>query len=272
MQVFDGGIADVVEVVGQNLRRESHGNSLSSLSQQQREFSRQRDGLLVAAVVGELPFGGLRIEHHVERKLRQACLDVSRGSGAVAREDVSPVSLRVDEQVFLSHLHQGVADGGIAVGVELHGVAHDVGHLVVASVIHALHGVQDASLHGLQSVLDMGHGTLQDHVGGIVEKPILVHAAQMVHGSCIKTVHGLIVGVFFGCGNIFCFVVHDCKIMSAKIIKIRETSKFYFSAMRIFSNNFRICVPWLARNPAIGNRARNTRFWGRFCKSLTIKG
>ena len=122
--------------------------------------------------------------------------------GAAAR-DVAPVALRVHQQVFLAQLHQGVADGGIAVGVELHGVAHDVGHLVVASVVHALHRVQDAALHRLQAVLDVGHGTLQNDIRGVVEEPVLIHAAQMVHGSRIKTVHGLIVGVAFGAATFF---------------------------------------------------------------------
>ena len=83
-------------------------------------------------------------------------------------------------------------------GVELHGVAHDVGHLVVAAVVHALHRVQDASLNGLQSVLDMGHGALQYHVGGVVEEPVLVHAAEVMHDRSVETVHRPIVGVFVG--------------------------------------------------------------------------
>lgn len=80
-------------------------------------------------------------------------------------------------------------------GMELHGVTHDVGHLVVSSVVHALHAVEDASLHGFQAVLDVGYGAFQDHVRRIVQEPVLVHAAQMVDGSGVETVHGLIVGV-----------------------------------------------------------------------------
>ena len=36
-----------------------------------------------------------------------------------------------------------------------------------------------ASLDWLQSVFDMGNGALQDNVGGIVEKPVLVHAGKL---------------------------------------------------------------------------------------------
>ena len=197
MQVFDGRIADVVEVVGQNLRRESNGNSFGSLCQKQGEFGGKCDRLLVAAVVGKLPFGSLGVENHVEGELRKPCLNVSGRCGTVARKDISPVSLRVDKQVFLSHLYEGVTDGSVAVRVELHCMAHDIGHLVIAPVVHTLHGVQDTALNGLQTVFDMGNGTLQDYVGSVIQEPILIHAAEMVYDSGIKSVHGFIVGMGF---------------------------------------------------------------------------
>ena len=116
----------------------------------------------------------------------------------------------VDEQFLLPQLHQRVANGGVAVGVELHGVSHDVGHLVVASVVQPLHGVQDASLHGFQPVVDVGHGALQDDVGGIVQKPVLVHAAQLVSYAFVPRVGGVVVGVFVACYvDVLRFVAHS---------------------------------------------------------------
>ena len=97
----------------------------------------------------------------------------------------------------MTQLHQGVADGGVAVRVELHGVAHNVCHLVIPPVVHALHRVHDAALHGLEAVLNVGYGTLQDYVRGVVQKPVLVHSAQVVHHCCVKSVHRFIVGVAF---------------------------------------------------------------------------
>ncbi len=94
-------------------------------------------------------------------------------------------------------LYKGVADRGVAVRVELHGVSHDVRHLIISAVVHALHRVEDASLHGLQAVLQVGNGSVENAVAGIVEEPVLIHAAQMVHGGSIEAVHGLIVGVAF---------------------------------------------------------------------------
>ena len=160
MQVRDGRLAELVEVVRQDLRRETHGNALSALCQQQRELHGQADGLLIAAVVGEFPLRRLGVEDHVEGELRQARLDVTAGGGIVACEDVAPVALAVDEQLLLPQLHQGILDAGVAVGVELHRVTHDVCDLVEAPVVHALHRVQDTPLHRLKAVADMRHGTL----------------------------------------------------------------------------------------------------------------
>ena len=76
-------------------------------------------------------------------------------------------------------------------------MSHNVRHLVVSAVIHALHGVENASLHGFESVLDVGDGTLQDYIRSIVEEPVLVHSAEVMHSGGVESVHRLIVGVLF---------------------------------------------------------------------------
>ena len=64
-------------------------------------------------------------------------------------------------------------------GVELHGMSHDVGHLIVASVVEQLHRVEYASLHGFESVTQVGNGALEDYVRGVVQKPVLVHTRKL---------------------------------------------------------------------------------------------
>ena len=150
--------------MGQYLAAQAHGDAFGSLGQEQRELDGQGYGLLVAAVVRQLPFRCLGIEDDVECKLRQACLDVTAGCGVVAREYVTPVALAVDEQVLLSQLHQCILNAGVAVGMELHGVAHYVGNLVETPVVHALHRVHDAALNGLESVAYVWHCAFQDYV------------------------------------------------------------------------------------------------------------
>ena len=64
--------------------------------------------------------------------------------------------------------------------VILHGITDDIGHLIETAVIEGLHRVKYAALHGLEAVLYMRHGTLEYHVGGVLEEPASVHTAQMV--------------------------------------------------------------------------------------------
>ena len=63
------GYAQLVEVVRQDLGRQADGNAFHALHQQQGELDGQGDRLAIAAVVGQLPLGGLGVEHHVEGKL-----------------------------------------------------------------------------------------------------------------------------------------------------------------------------------------------------------
>ena len=64
-QITDGGLAQLHEVMWQNLRRQADSDAFGSLCQQQRELHGKGNRLLVPAVVGELPLGGLRIENGV---------------------------------------------------------------------------------------------------------------------------------------------------------------------------------------------------------------
>ena len=57
--------------------------------------------------------------------------------------------------------------------------------------------MQDTALHGFQTVAQMGHGALEDYVRGVIQEPVLIHAAEVVYGCGVEAVHGLIVGVTF---------------------------------------------------------------------------
>ena len=163
-QIFHGSLTDFAQIVGQYFARQTYGDAFGALRQQQRELHRQGDRLFVAAVVGELPLRCLGVEHHVERELRQTGLDITSGGSVVAGEDVAPVTLTVNQQILLPQLHQCVFDAGVTMRMKLHRVSHDVGHFVVAAVVHSLHRMENASLHGLESVLEMRYRTLQYHV------------------------------------------------------------------------------------------------------------
>ena len=121
-------------------------------------------------------------------------------------------------------------------GVELHGVTHDVGHLVVAAVVHAFHRMENTSLYGFQAILDVGNGTFQDDIRGIVEKPVLIHAAEVVDHRGIKAVYRLVVGMGLGRGVVdgswlgqfflqivYCFVAHGADlVISSRLIHLQR--------------------------------------------------
>ena len=186
-KVCDTCVNQLVEVMRQDLGRQTYGNTVGALRQQQRELDRKCHGLLVAAIVGAHPLRGLAVEDNLQGKLRQPSLDISARGSLVAREYVAPVTLTIYQQVLLSELHQRILDRGVTVRVVLHGLSHNIGDLVVAAVVAALHGVQDAALHGLQAILQMGYGTLQNHIRRVVQEPVLVHARQFVYVAAVLT-------------------------------------------------------------------------------------
>ena len=188
-----------------DLARQSHSDTLRPLRQEEGEFHGEGNRLLVSSVVGQFPLRSFRIEHHVEGKFGETCLDVTCSGRVIAGEDVSPVALAVDKEVLLPHLHKRVLDGGVAMRVELHGMSHDVGHLVVLAVVHPLHGMEDTSLHGLQSVHDMRDSPLENDIRGIVEKPLLVHAREVVSD---------------GVGHLRRVVVRLRRLMVARVIRL----------------------------------------------------
>ena len=155
-------------------------DSLSTLSKQKRETDRKLSRLLVASVVGCHPVGDLRIEDDFLGEFAKAGLDVTGSGVAVTGEDVSPVSLTVDQEAFLSELHEGTQDGSVTVRVVLHRLSDDVRHLGVASVIHPVHRVEHAPLHRFESVNDVRHSPLQNDIRGIVQKPVSEHSRKFV--------------------------------------------------------------------------------------------
>jgi hypothetical protein len=164
LEVIDRRAAEVVEIVRQDLGREADPRCVGALEQHDRELRRQRDGLLVAAVVAELPGGGLRVEEHVPWRNWSGAPRCTRRGGIVAGEKVAVVPLRLDEPPALADGHKRGADGGVAVRVELHRGTDDIGDLVEPAVSHVPEGVEDAALDGLQAVVNVRDGTVEDDV------------------------------------------------------------------------------------------------------------
>ena len=71
--------------------------------------------------------------------------------------------------------------------VELHGMTNYVRNLIVLAVVHPLHGMHDATLHRLEAISNVRHGTFQDYIRSIVEEPVLIHLVQMVRNTVVRS-------------------------------------------------------------------------------------
>lgn len=202
----DAGVAEFDEVVRENAAGEADCDALDALGEEKGEFDGERDGLLITSVIRSGPVGDFWAEGDVESELGEAGFDVAGGGGVVAREDVAPVALGIDEEFFLSELDHGVADGGVTMGVIFHGIADDVGDLVVAAVFEFVHGMEDATLDGFEAVIDVGDGAFEDDVGSVVEKPVAIEIVDgadfdgsgIFEDGFVRCAAGFGLGSFFG--------------------------------------------------------------------------
>ena len=171
-------IDDLAEIVRRDVRRHADGNAAGAVHQEVREPRRQDDRLLLATVVIVLEVDGFlvdvgeqRLRHLVETRLGVAH---GRRRIAVDRAEIAlPLDERRAQRPVLRHADQGVVDRGIAVRMVLtHHLTHDTGRLAVRSVegqAHAVHRVEDAPVHRLQSVAHIGKRTADDHAHGVIE-------------------------------------------------------------------------------------------------------
>ena len=81
-------------------------------------------------------------------------------------------------------------------GVILHRLADDVRHFVVLAVIHRLHRMKNTALNRLQTVLNRRDGSLKNDIRGIVQKPVLVHARQVIFDSVAEVSHEGLIDAF----------------------------------------------------------------------------
>ena len=83
------------------------------MCKQQRKFHRQRNRFILPAIIAQLPFRGLGVKSHFQGKFAQSRLYIPGCRGIIARPHIPPVPLGLDEQIFLSHIHEGFADARI---------------------------------------------------------------------------------------------------------------------------------------------------------------
>ena len=151
---------------------------LRAVDQQVREAGRQDLGLVLGVVVIGLEIDGVLVEI-VEQRVgdaRQPRLGVAIGRRRVAvhRAEIAlPVDQRQAHREILRHAHHRVVDRELAVRmVFADHVADDARRFAVAAVplvaVH-LHRVEDAAMHRLQPVADIGQRARHDHAHRVIE-------------------------------------------------------------------------------------------------------
>ena len=169
---------EFAQVVGRDARGHADGDAFGAVGQQVGEAGGQDGGFLVAAVVVVLEIDAFFVDvaDHFHGQGRHLALGVTGGCGAQVAGGAE-VTLAGDEGVAqrpgLHEAREGVVDRGVAVGVVVtHDLADDAGGLgergggAVSAVVH---GVQDATVDGLEAVAHVGQGASDDDAHRVVE-------------------------------------------------------------------------------------------------------
>ena len=174
----DGGVDDLGQIVRRDVRRHADGDSVRAINEQVRNARGQHDGLDrgVVEVLDEVDRVFVDVRHHLFGNRHQAALGVPvrRRRIAIDRAEVAlPVDQRIPHAPRLRQTHQRVVHGAVTVRVILlQTFADDTGALHVLAVVehaHVLHRVQNAAMHRLQSVANVGQRAADDDRHRVVE-------------------------------------------------------------------------------------------------------
>ena len=194
VEQLDEGRAHLVEVVRRDVRGHAHGDARRAVHQQVRDAGGQHHRLLLRAVVAGPEMDGLLLdlEEHFVRQPRQPAFGVAHGRGRVAveRPEVAgAVDQRIAQREGLRHPHERLVDRRVAVGVVVaHHVAHDLGALAVlrgSRQVLLPHRVENAALHGLQSVTHVRQRARRDHRQRVIQVSRLCGLVQRDRGRSI---------------------------------------------------------------------------------------
>ena len=190
----DRGVDDFRQIVRRNLGGHADGDAVRAVDQQVRNLGRQ-DGRLLRGLIevgNEVHRVLLDVGQEFFRQARQPALRVPVGRRRVAvhRTEVPlPVDQGIAHVKVLRHAHQRVIERRVAVRVILlDHLAHHRRALHVALVRGVplfVHGVEDAAMHGLQAVADLGQRPPDDHAHRVVEIR-LPHLVFDVDGNLLR--------------------------------------------------------------------------------------
>ncbi len=182
VEQFEQRRAHLAEMMRRDAGGHADGDARGPVDQQVRQPRGQHDGLRLRAIVTGPEGDGVLVDllQHLVGDARQAALGVPHGRGGVTveRAEVArAVNQRIAQREGLRHAHERVVDRRVAVRmVAPHHVAHDFGalaELLVGGQVLLPHREEDAALHGLEAVADIGQGARRDHRQRVVEVLLL---------------------------------------------------------------------------------------------------
>ena len=171
-----GGGAQLGQVERADVAGHAHRDAQRVVGQDGGEGDRQQGGLGGGAVVVGHKVHRLLVdvpEQLLADRLQPGLGVAGGGAGHIPAVRLAKVALAVHighQQALVAPAHpdHGVVDGGVAVGVQVHGGAHDVGGLGPRPLqqAHAVHGVQQLAVGRLEAV-DLGQGPADDDAHGV---------------------------------------------------------------------------------------------------------
>ena len=155
-------VAELFEVEGADVRRHTDGDAQRIVRQNRREGDGQQRRFGRRAVIVGHKVDGVLVdvtEQLVADGFELGLGVTGGGIGHIAAVRLAEVTLGVDKRyeqalVGASHTHHRVIDGGVAVGVQVHRAADDVGTLgaVALQQPHLVHRVEQLAVGGLEAV------------------------------------------------------------------------------------------------------------------------
>ena len=189
----DAGVDDLAEIVRRDIGRHADCDAAGAVDQQVRELGRQNRRFLLGSVVVRNEIDGVLVDvaEHLQRRLGQARFGISVGGRriAVERAEIAlPVDQRHAHGEFLRHPDHRVVNRLVAVRmIFTDHVADDAGGFdvfLVGRVPLLVHRIQNAPMHGLQTVARVRKRPRHDHAHGVIEVGLL-HLVENGNGTNI---------------------------------------------------------------------------------------
>src|SRR6202167_4996437 len=174
----DRGFNDFFQVVRRNVGGHADGDARGAVDEQAGNPRGQDDGFFFAFIeVGnELDGFFFDVREHFFSDFRKARFGVTHGRGRIAVHGAE-VALAVHERVahveILREADEGIVHGSVTVRMEFaQKFADDLGTLAISlrgGEAKLVHAEEDAAVHGLEAVADIGESAADDHAHGVIE-------------------------------------------------------------------------------------------------------